>query len=147
MTCKSLTELNLRNNLLTVECLSSILPFPHLRVLDLSYNALGPGILQRLPYLLEKLPSLKEIKLSSTHLGDFIKLDPDVKEAYITYTMTSDNRSSLKLDLSNNHFYKDMLCSWTTLWINLSRTTRLYLSNISSDTKWNNFQLLSDLPK
>ncbi|GAA5798594.1 hypothetical protein HPULCUR_003999 [Helicostylum pulchrum] len=147
VTYKGLTELKLRNNLLTVECLSSILPFPHLRVLDLSYNALGPGILLRLPHLLEKLPSLREIKLSSTHLGDFIKLDPDVKEAYITYAMTSNNRSRLKLDLSNNHFYKDMLCNWTTLWINLSRTSRLHLSNISSDTNWDNFQLLSDLPK
>ncbi|KAI8090480.1 hypothetical protein BDF21DRAFT_190909 [Thamnidium elegans] len=143
---KGLTELNLRNNILTVECISSILPFPHLRVLDLSYNALGPGILQRLPYLLEKLPSLREIKLSSTRLGDFIKLDQDVNEAYITYAMTSNNSSSIKLDLSSNHFYKDMLCKWTTLWINLNRITRLYLSNISSDTKWDNFQLLSDLP-
>ncbi|KAI9340106.1 hypothetical protein BD770DRAFT_219613 [Pilaira anomala] len=143
---KGLTELNLRNNLLTAKCLSSILLFPRLRILDLSFNTLGATVLQQLPSLLENLPSIREIKLSFTHLGDFTIIDEKTKEAYMSYGMSSNTNLSLILDLSNNHFHEDMLFNWTKLWINLNRISKLCLSNISSDTKWENFSLLSDLP-
>lgn len=137
----------MRNNLLTAKCLSSVLLFPRLRILDLSFNALGPTVLQQLPSLLENLPLIREIKLSSTHLGDFTIIDEKTKEAYMSYGMTSNTNLSLMLDLSNNHFHKAMLFNWTKLWINLNRISKLCLSNIYSDTIWKNFSLLSDLPK
>lgn len=142
-----LLELNLSNNMLTVECLSSITIFINLRILDLSYNTLGPAILQRLPDLLQSMPSLREIKLSGTHLGDFTDIDQDIKEAYIAYGMTAPLDSGLILDLSNNHFHKDILQQWTNILINLKQISGFHLSNISSDTTWDNFDLLSDLPK
>jgi hypothetical protein len=116
-------------------------------MINLSYNNLGPDIFKRLPDLLQSMPTLREIKLEDTHLGDPIYIDGDIKEAYISHGMTVGLNSSVTLNLSNNHFSQDTLWHWTTLWIHLRNISTLHLSNVTSDTGWDNFELLSDLPK
>lgn len=144
---QGITELNLSNNLITADCVSLLTKFSNLRVLNLSYNDLGPDILKRLPDLLQSMPSLREIKLEHTHLGDHVDMFGDIKEAYISHGMTAAAGPSLTLNLSNNHFYQDNLWEWTNVWVHLKRLSSLHLSNVTSDTGWDNFQLLSDLSK
>lgn len=144
---RSLTELNLSNNQLTAECIDIIIKFPNLMALDLSYNELGPTILQRLPYLLEQAPTIRSINLENTHLGSNFEVDADTKDAYTSYRMNNSVTTGLSLNLSNNHFQSDSLWHWTNMWENLERLTSLTLSNVSSDMSWDNFSSLSNLPK
>lgn len=115
--------------------------------LNLSYNDLGPSILQRLPDLLEKVPTLRDINLEGTRLGSNIELDDYTKDAYTTYGMTVVVRAGISLNISNNHFEDDMLWHWTKMWVNLRRISSITLSNITSESGWDNFHSLSDLPK
>lgn len=144
---RGLTELNLNNNQLDITCLDSIVLFTNLMTLNLSYNDFGPSILQRLPDLLEKVPTLRDIRLEGTRLGSNIELDDYTKDAYTTYGMTVVVKAGISLNISNNHFEDDMLWHWTKMWVNLRRISSITLSNITSESGWDNFHSLSDLPK
>lgn len=132
--------------MLTADCMHTITKFTRLGTLDLSHNALGPPILQQLPRILQTMPLLREINLSDTHLGKYTLMGPETQEAYESYGLTVPP-FSLILHFSGNHFERDTLWHWTNMWRNLGRITCLYLSNISCDTAWDNFDVLSDLPK
>ncbi|KAI7865647.1 uncharacterized protein EV154DRAFT_161679 [Mucor mucedo] len=144
---KSITELDLSGNLLTADCLDSIMGFSKLRKLILSNNPLGPVILQRLPELLTKIPSILDIDLSDTNLGEETPFDTAISEAYKNYRITAPMDSGLTIRISDNHFTKDTLCHWTPLWKNLKQVSCLQLSSISSETAWENFDMLLELPK
>lgn len=121
--------------------------FSKLRKLTLSNNPLGPVILQRLPELLTKIPSILDIDLSDTNLGEETPFDTAISEAYINYRITAPMDSGLTIRISDNHFTKDTLCHWTPLWKNLEQVSCLQLSSISSETAWENFDMLLELPK
>jgi hypothetical protein len=142
-----LTELDLSSNQLDTACLDTIILFTNLTTLNLSYNNLGPDILLRLPELLTRLPTLRDINLEGTHLGRSIELKDDNKDAYTTYGLIILAKTGLSLNISNNHFEGDMLWHWTTMWVHLKRISSLTVSNVTSDTGWDNFYSLSDLPK
>lgn len=144
---RNIVTLNLSNNLLTTDCLDNIMKFPKLRVLNLSNNPLGPSILQKLPELLLKVPYIEEINLANTHLGEDCFIDTSTRELYTAYQMAEHMESNLILNISHNHFKQDTLWHWTNLFRNLVRVRSLQLSSVTSDTTWNNFDTLLEIPK
>ncbi|KAL7314729.1 hypothetical protein PS15m_006262 [Mucor circinelloides] len=143
---KGLSELHVCNNQLTVKCLDTLKSY-RFRTLDLSHNAMGPALMRQLPRLLEKIPSLKQLSLECTGIGRFTEIDDAVKAIYANHGRKGFQGANLSLDISNNYFDCNMLTLWTPLWVHLKRIAKLELSSISTEAKWLNFDLLSDLPK
>ena len=144
---KGITELTLKGNQLTVSCFETLIQFPKLIMLDLSYNKLGYHVLQKLPVLLEHLPALIDIRLEGTQMGNLWEIDMETKDAYTSYDMNTFTKNALSLNLSENHFQGDMLWHWTTLWIHIKQMCHLTMSNVTSEAGWDNMFLLSDLPR
>lgn len=160
---KGLSELHVCNNQLTVKCLDTLTRY-RLRALDLSHNSMGPALMKQLPRLLEKIPSLKQLSIENTGIGRFTEIDETVKAIYsnhgrkgnystwvkgvcLTEGILGSQGANLSLDISNNYFDCNMLTLWTPLWTHLKRISKLELSSISTEAKWLNFDLLSDLAK
>ncbi|OAD01886.1 hypothetical protein MUCCIDRAFT_163837 [Mucor lusitanicus CBS 277.49] len=143
---KGLSELHVCNNQLTVKCLDTLTRY-RLRALDLSHNSMGPALMKQLPRLLEKIPSLKQLSIENTGIGRFTEIDETVKAIYSNHGRKGSQGANLSLDISNNYFDCNMLTLWTPLWTHLKRISKLELSSISTEAKWLNFDLLSDLAK
>ncbi|CAO3611790.1 unnamed protein product [Mucor fragilis] len=143
---KGLSELHVCNNQLTVKCLDTLQKC-RLRSLDLSHNSMGPALMKQLPRLLEKIPSLKQLSIENTGIGRFTEIDETVKAIYSNHGRKGASGANLTLDISNNYFDCNMLILWTPLWTHMKRISKLELSSISTEAKWLNFDLLSDLPK
>ncbi|KAK4509752.1 phosphate transporter (Pho88) [Mucor velutinosus] len=143
---KGLSELHVCNNQLTAKCLDTLSRF-RLRTLDLSHNSMGPALMRQLPRLLEKIPALKQLSIQNTGIGRFTEIDEAVKALYSNHGRKGSQGANLSLDISNNYFDCNMLTLWTPLWTCLKRIYKLELSSLSTEAKWLNFDLLSDLPK
>ncbi|KAL9554111.1 hypothetical protein MBANPS3_002977 [Mucor bainieri] len=143
---KGLSELHVCNNQLTVKCLDTLARC-RLRTLDLSHNFMGSALMRQLPRLLEKIPSLKQLSIENTGIGRFTEIDEAVKTIYSNHGHKGSQGANLSLDISNNYFDCNMLTLWTPLWTNMKRISKLELSSLTTEAKWLNFDLLSDLPK
>jgi hypothetical protein len=76
---KRLGELDLSNNSLTANCLDFIDEF-QLRALSLSSNPIGPNSMIRLPAFLDKIPSLKQLSLKDTNIGELQAIGYEANE-------------------------------------------------------------------
>ncbi|EIE77759.1 hypothetical protein RO3G_02463 [Rhizopus delemar RA 99-880] len=143
--CKIPNEINLSNNRITVstvQLITDIFSDSDLARISLSFNPIGPQIIQEVPKMISHFPNLRALNFEGTCLGKYMQVDESIKDLY-KCMIQSDVPYLITLNLSGNHFEKDMLSIWTSLLVYIERLDKLHLSGVSSDTKWNNFALLS----
>ncbi|KAG0792046.1 hypothetical protein G6F16_004657 [Rhizopus arrhizus] len=143
--CKIPNEINLSNNRITVstvQLITDIFSDSDLARISLSFNPIGPQIIQEVPKMISHFPNLRALNFEGTCLGKHMQVDESIKDLY-KCMIQSDVPYLITLNLSGNHFEKDMLSIWTSLLVYIERLDKLHLSGVSSDTKWNNFALLS----
>ncbi|ORE03139.1 hypothetical protein BCV72DRAFT_252043 [Rhizopus microsporus var. microsporus] len=143
---KAPNEINLSNNratLSTLQLLTDLFSNSDLARLSLAYNSLGPELVNKVPELITAFPNLRVLSLEGTCLGKYMAVNDDVRDLYRNMAQ-AEVPYRITVNLSNNHFEKDMLSIWTSLLVHVERLDKLQLSGITSDTVWSNFVALSD---
>ncbi|KAG1169187.1 hypothetical protein G6F70_008620 [Rhizopus microsporus] len=143
---KAPNEINLSNNratLSTLQLLTDLFSNSDLARLSLAYNSLGPELINKVPELITAFPNLRVLNLEGTFIGKYMAVNDDVRDLYRNMAQ-AEVPYRITINLSNNHFEKDMLSIWTSLLVRIERLDKLQLSGITSDTAWSNFVTLSD---
>ncbi|CAO3660934.1 unnamed protein product [Rhizopus stolonifer] len=139
-------EINLSNNEITITTVKKMLTAfsnSDLARITLSFNPIGPQLIEQVPRMISAFPNLRMLNLEGTCLGEFIQVDQEIKELYKKISL-SDIPYLITINLSDNHFQNDMLSVWTCLLASIERLDKLHLTGISSDMEWNNFMAFSE---
>lgn len=78
-------EINLSNNEITITTVKRMLvTFSNsdLARITLSFNPIGPQLIEQVPRMISAFPNLRMLNLESTCLGELIQVDQETKELY-----------------------------------------------------------------
>ncbi|KAH8823759.1 hypothetical protein DL96DRAFT_1532126 [Flagelloscypha sp. PMI_526] len=117
------------------ECLPSLLLFPHLRILDLSYNGL-----EAVPSnLLQQLTELEELRLNGNKLTHLSTLDDLPRSHPLSKLFLNGNRlQSISADLGTLELLEVVDVSWNKLKYNMYHTDLDWNWNMNKNLKYLN---------
>lgn len=83
--CKIPNEINLSNNRITVstvQLITDIFSDSDLARISLSFNPIGPQIIQEVPKMISHFPNLRALNFEGTCLGKYMQVDESIKDLY-----------------------------------------------------------------